>query len=127
MASADDAETASAKKAVAAGLALALSMSYAKEQHSPSDPVMLDGLSAWRESRADEEGDPLTDLGAFWQWRAAPGMAKDGPSASPQRVRRIGDQVATRNPLPRPCCRRAASAARWARSPRSRTASPRPG
>ena len=87
------------KRAVAAGLALALGTSYANEQHSPTDTVILDGFAAWSEARADEEGDPLTDLGAFWRWRVQPGMAKDGPSTNPQRVRSIADKVAAGNPL----------------------------
>lgn len=59
----------SATEALAAGMALSLTASYARAREA--GPVVLDGLSAWSAARMDETADPLNALGQFWQWRNA--------------------------------------------------------
>ena len=60
----------SATEALAAGMALSLTASYARSGDlGAAPPQVLDGLSAWSAARMDETADPLTALERFWQWK----------------------------------------------------------
>jgi hypothetical protein len=87
----------SATEALAAGMALSLTASYARA--GDADGVVLDGLSAWSATRMDESADPLNALGQFWQWRnASPSWRHHRrmvcPEPEPEVKRTAGDAAA---------------------------------
>ena len=82
MAATDVATSVPARQALAAGMALSLTSSYARADGDAPQQFVLDGMSAWSGARHDETADPLTALEQFWQWRAVPWPG--GRSSSPR-------------------------------------------